>query len=97
MTDRPDFDSDPAPELTPMPDAAAREQAARQRFFAIGIFRISGALILAFGLAIANRQFDWVTGQKAGIMGVIVATVGFIQMVLVPRMLLRAWATPRPR
>jgi hypothetical protein len=80
----------------PEPDAAAREQAARARFFAISLFRVSGALILAFGLAIAMQNFGWVTGQKAKIMGVIVATVGFIQMMLVPRLLLRAWKTPRP-
>lgn len=79
----------------PAPDAAARAKAARQRFIAIGLFRLSGALILVFGLAIALEHFDWVTDQKARVMGVIVATVGFIQMMLVPRLLLRAWATPR--
>lgn len=79
----------------PAPDAAARAKAARQRFIAIGLFRLSGALILVFGLAIALEHFSWVTGQKARLMGVIVATVGFIQMMLVPRLLLRAWATPR--
>jgi hypothetical protein len=78
----------------PEPDAAAREKAARARFLAISLFRLSGALILAFGLAIATQNFGWVTGQKAKIMGVIVATVGFIQMMLVPRLLLRAWKTP---
>lgn len=81
----------------PGEDSAAREKAARTRFFAIGLFRLSGALILAFGLAVAMENFGWVTGQKARIMGVIVATVGFIQMMLVPRLLLRAWTTtPRP-
>lgn len=79
----------------PAPDAAARAKAARQRFIAIGLFRLSGALILVFGLAIALEHFSWVTGQKARLMGAIVATVGFIQMMLVPRLLLRAWATPR--
>jgi hypothetical protein len=78
----------------PEPDAALREKAARARFFAISLFRLSGALILAFGLAIAMQNFGWVSGQKAKIMGVIVATVGFIQMMLVPRLLLRAWKTP---
>lgn len=75
-------------------DAAAAEKAARQRFFAIGLFRLSGALILVFGLAIALQHFNWVRGDKARHLGVIVATVGFIQMVLIPRLLLRAWASP---
>jgi hypothetical protein len=76
-------------------EKAQREKAARQRFFAISLFRLSGALILAFGLAIALQHFGWVQGQKARVMGTIVATMGFIQMVLVPRILLRAWASPR--
>ena len=79
----------------PEPEVLAREKAARQRFLAISLFRLSGALILAFGLAIAMEHFSWVMGQKARIMGVIVATMGFIQMMLVPRLLLRAWASPR--
>jgi len=82
------------PAMPPEPDAAAREKAARSRFLALRLFRLSGALILVFGLAIAMQKFGWVTGQKARIMGVIIATVGFIQMVLVPRLLLRAWVTP---
>jgi hypothetical protein len=68
--------------------------AARQRFLVISLFRLSGALILVFGIAIAQRHFGWVQGEKARIMGAIVVAVGFIQMMLVPRMLLRAFATP---
>lgn len=88
--------TDPLPRPSTESDAAARENAARVRFFAVGLFRLSGALILVFGLAIATQRFGWVQGQKAKVMGVIVATVGFIQMMLIPRMLLRAWRTPRP-
>ncbi|CAN5313130.1 hypothetical protein BH10PSE13_BH10PSE13_19770 [soil metagenome] len=84
------------PEITPL-DPAAAERAARQRFYAIGWFRLSGALILVFGIAIAQQHFGWVTGQKAKIMGVIIASVGFIQMVLVPRILIRAFATPKAK
>ena len=76
-------------------DPVAAERAARQRFYVISWFRLSGALILVFGIAIAQQHFGWVTGQKARMMGVIVATVGFIQMVLVPRILIRAFATPK--
>ena len=81
----------------PLPDEAARAKAARERFIAVSLFRLSGALVLVFGLAIAQQQFGWVHGQKARIMGVMVATLGFVQMVLIPRLLLRAWASPTSR
>ncbi len=86
--------SSPEPELLPMPDAESQARSAKQRFFVISLFRISGALILVFGVAIAQGHFGWVTGQKARIMGMIVVTVGFIQMMVIPRMLLRAFRTP---
>lgn len=76
---------------------AQRAAAARQRFWVISLFRLSGALILIFGMAIAMHRFSWVQGDKAKWMGVIVATVGFIQFILVPRMLARAFATPRDK
>lgn len=83
---------DDAP-LTPMPDATSAARAARQRFFAIGIFRLSGALILVLGVAIAQQRFGWVTGQKARIMGIITVVVGFVQMIVIPRLLLSAFST----
>lgn len=79
-------------------DPDARARAARTRFFALGLYRLSGALILIFGLAIAQEHFAWVQpGRKARILGVIVMTVGFIQMVLVPRLLARAWSSTREK
>jgi hypothetical protein len=81
----------------PADEAARRAAAARQRFFAISLFRLSGAIILLFGMAISMQRFGWVQGDKAKWMGVIVSTVGFIQFILVPRLLARAFATPRDR
>jgi uncharacterized membrane protein YcjF (UPF0283 family) len=78
-------------------DEARRAALAKQRFFMIGLFRLSGALILLFGLAIALQRFEWVQGDKAKWMGVIVTTVGFFQFFLVPRLLARAFATPRDK
>ena len=75
--------------------AAKRASAARARFFAIGLFRLSGALILLFGMLIMLQRFDWVQGGKAKWMGLIISCVGFVQFIIVPRLLLRAWATPR--
>lgn len=78
-------------------EAARRAAAAKQRFFIIALFRLSGALILMFGLAIALQRFSWVQGDKAKWMGVIITTVGFFQFFLVPRLLARAFATPRDK
>lgn len=78
------------------PEAAARREAlAKQRFYMIGLFRLSGALILIFGLLIGREWFGWVQGDKARWLGVIVALVGLVQFSLVPRLLARAFATPR--
>jgi hypothetical protein len=84
-------------EIPPQTDAemARRAAAAKQRFFMIGLFRLSGALILIFGIAIGMEKFGWVQGDKAKWMGVIVASVGFFQFMIVPRMLARAFATPK--
>jgi hypothetical protein len=78
-------------------EAARRAAAAKQRFFALSLFRLSGAFILLFGMAISLERFDWVQGDKAKWMGIIVSTVGFIQFLIVPRMLARAFATPKDK
>ncbi|HWJ69495.1 MAG TPA: hypothetical protein VNS79_05540 [Sphingobium sp.] len=84
------------PAAPPGDDAAARRAAlARQRFFMIGLFRLSGALIILFGMAIGLQRFGWVQGDKAKWMGMIVSLVGFVQFMVVPRMLARLFATPR--
>lgn len=86
--------SEPPTQIDPA-EAARRAAAAKQRFYIISLFRLTGALILAFGIAIGMERFDWVQGDKAKWMGVIVASVGFFQFMLVPRMLARAFATPK--
>ena len=83
--------SDPQSNTTPERQAAL----AKQRFFAISLFRLSGAVILLFGMAISLQRFDWVQGDKAKYLGIIVSTVGFIQFLIVPRMLARAFSTRR--
>ncbi|MGE4409205.1 MAG: hypothetical protein AB7D33_01390 [Sphingobium sp.] len=83
------------PEMTEA-DRQAREQAAKQRFIALSLFRLSGIVILGFGFLIMLQQFDFVSGQKAKIMGAIIASVGMFQTIIVPRLLGRAWRTPNP-
>jgi len=75
-------------------DRAAREAAAKQRFFALNLFRLSGVAIVMFGFAIMLGKFGFVEGQKAKIMGAIIACVGMFQTLMVPRILSRAWRTP---
>ncbi|HEX7853933.1 MAG TPA: hypothetical protein VF503_09580 [Sphingobium sp.] len=91
-----EIEPEAAPELTPI-DPESQARAARQRFFVISLFRLSGALILVFGIAIAQQHFGWVSGQKARIMGMIVVIVGFFQMMVIPRILLGAFATPKQK
>lgn len=81
------------PEMTEA-DRQAREQAAKQRFIALSLFRLSGIVILVFGFLIMLQQFGFVSGQKAKIMGAIIASAGMFQTIIVPRLLSRAWQTP---
>jgi hypothetical protein len=83
--------TDPVPEFRP-----DYEKVARQRFFAIGIIRLAGVFVLMFGFLILMQRFSWVQGDKAKIMGVIVSTVGVIQTIVIPRLLLRAFRGPKP-
>lgn len=76
------------------PDAAARESAARRRFHALNFFRLSGVVLVAFGFLVMMQRFGFVQGQKAKIMGAIIASAGMFQALVVPRILLRAWRTP---
>jgi hypothetical protein len=71
------------------PDAAAR-----QRLLFINLFRLSGVFILMFGFLIMMQRFGWVQGRNAKILGAIIATVGLLQTIVIPRVLLRAWRTP---
>ncbi len=84
---------DPTPPV-PDTDRDARDRAAKQRFIAINLFRLSGIAILMFGFLIMTQKFGFVSGQKAKLMGAIIASVGMFQTVVVPRLLGRAWRTP---
>jgi len=82
MTDQP-----PIPPVDP-------EKVARQRFFALGLFRLSGALLVMFGFLILMQRFHWVQGSKAKAMGAIFVIVGLFQFVIVPRLLLALFRKP---
>lgn len=76
--------------------AAEQEKLARQRFYAIGLFRLSGALIVAVGFLVLLQRFSWVQGDKAKALGFILVLVGLYQYVLVPRKLASLFRTRPP-
>ncbi len=77
--------------MTDQPDP---EKLARQRHFAIGLFRLSGAFIVMFGFLILMQRFSWVQGNKAKAMGAIFVVVGLFQFILVPRLMLALFRRP---
>lgn len=80
----------------PPPPPVDPEKVARQRFFALGLIRLSGAVLVMFGFLIMMQRFSWVQGDKAKMMGVILAAVGMIQFVIIPRVLTSLFRTRPP-
>ena len=70
----------------PPPPPVDPEKIARQRHFAIGLFRF---------LAIMQR-FTWVQGDKAKAFGAIMVIVGLFQFVIVPRLMLALFKRTKP-
>lgn len=73
--------TDPLPPTDP-------DKVARQRHFAISLFRLSGAFLVMFGFLAIAQRFSWVQGGKAKAFGTIMVLAGLFQFVLVPRLLL---------
>ena len=78
----------------PPPPPVDPEKVARQRHFALGMFRLSGALLGMFGFLILMERFNWVQGSKAKAMGMIFVLVGLFQFIIVPRLLLALFRKP---
>ncbi len=87
--------TDQDPPLLPPPPFDP-EKIARQRFFALGLIRLSGAVLVMFGFLIMMQRFAWVQGDKAKMMGAILAVVGLIQFMIIPRVLTRMFRTRPP-
>lgn len=64
---------------------------ARNRFFAMSLLRIAGALLIIAGLVIAAGRFEAM--PKAA--GVVLVLVGALDFALVPMWLARRWRTPK--
>jgi len=80
----------------PPPPPVDPEKIARQRHFAIGLFRMSGALIVMFGFLAIMQRFTWVQGDKAKAFGAIMVIVGLFQFVIVPRLMLALFKRTKP-
>lgn len=82
---------------TPPPPNPNPDSVARQRHFAIGLFRLSGAFIVMFGFLAIMQRFTWVQGDKAKVFGAIMVVTGLFQFVVVPRLLLALFRKKPPQ
>jgi hypothetical protein len=64
---------------------------ARNRFLAISLLRLAGALLVMFGLVIAAGRLP----DVPRIVGIIAVLVGAADFALVPLLLARRWRTPK--
>jgi hypothetical protein len=72
------------------------EKIARQRHFALGLFRLSGAVLVMFGFLAIMQRFSWVQGDKAKAFGLIMVVAGLFQFIIVPRLMLALFKRSRP-
>ncbi|RSU79345.1 hypothetical protein BRX37_01855 [Sphingomonas sp. S-NIH.Pt3_0716] len=72
------------------------EKIARQRHFALGLFRLSGAFLVMFGFLAIMQRFSWVQGDKAKAFGLIMVAAGLFQFIIVPRLMLALFKRSRP-
>ena len=82
-------------DMPPIPPADP-EKIARQRHFALGLFRLSGAFLVMFGFLAIMQRFSWVQGDKAKAFGLIMVVVGLFQFIIVPRLMLALFKRSRP-
>lgn len=72
------------------------EKIARQRHFALGLFRLSGAFLVMLGFLAIMQRFSWVQGDKAKAFGLIMVVAGLFQFIIVPRLMLALFKRSRP-
>ena len=64
---------------------------ARNRFLAISLLRLAGALLVMFGLVIAAGRLP----DVSRIVGIVAVLIGALDFALVPLLLARRWRTPK--
>lgn len=63
---------------------------AKQRFFALSILRIGGALLAVFGLIITAGRFP----NIPVVAGYVMVVIGLIDFLIIPRWLASKWKSP---
>lgn len=66
------------------------ENIAKRRFFALGLMRLGGAVLIAIGVLILNDKFP----PLPEILGYIALIAGVIGLLLIPQLLYSRWRTP---
>lgn len=64
---------------------------ARNRFVAMSILRLAGAVLIMFGVVIASGRFE----SMPRVAGIVMVVVGALDFALVPLFLARRWRTPK--
>lgn len=67
-----------------------QEDLARQRFIALTLLRFSGVVLMLIGMANMVAR----TVEPADMIGGIIFIVGFLDSLILPRILIRKWRTP---
>lgn len=73
--------------MTPQPQDAL----ARRRFTILTIMRATGVILMLAGMGIIGTRAI----EPAELVGGVVFFAGFVDSLIVPRILIRAWRTPR--
>lgn len=69
---------------------AGEEAKARQRFFVLGLVRLSGAVMLAMGLAVISNGFLDLPIP----VGFIFIVFGIVDFIILPLVLAKRWKSP---
>lgn len=73
--------------MNPQP---SNEDKARQRFLILSLIRLSGVVLAIFGIAIVAGKVDLPLAA-----GYVLIAAGAIDSLVLPAVLMKAWATPR--
>ena len=67
-----------------------QDNLARQRFIILTVLRASGVALMLLGMGIIGSRLV----QPSDLIGSIVFAVGFLDSLILPRLLIRRWRTP---
>lgn len=74
----------------------AEDRLARKRYFALGLMRIVGALLVMIGFVLIRGGLE-LAGQPADRwIGTAIVLIGVFDFAIMPRILARRWRSPQP-